>query len=68
MRDEGDLLAVGRPDRVGILIDAGVEIEQRLRGDVVDANERMIGAVGDEGDAGSHRATSEGRRPRPWRG
>jgi hypothetical protein len=51
--DEGDALAVGRPCRTGIVIDARCEELQTLRQNVIDADERMIAAVADERQFGS---------------
>ena len=51
--DECDLLAVGRPDGLGIAIDAGIEIGEGLGGDVVDGDEGVIGARGDVGELGA---------------
>src|SRR5271154_1184762 len=49
----GYLFSVRRPNRVGIAIDAGVEVDQGLRGDVVNGDERMVGAGGNEREAGA---------------
>ena len=51
--DECDLFAIGGPDGIGIAIDAGVQIDERLRGDVVDGDEGVIGARRDEGEFGA---------------
>ena len=49
--NEGDAAAVGRPFGLAVGIGAGVEIAQRLRGRVVDADEAVIAAAAHESDA-----------------
>ena len=51
--DEGNLFTVGRPDGLGIAIDAGIEVDEGLRGDVVHGDEGVIGARGDESELGA---------------
>ena len=46
--NEGDALAVGRPRRARVVIDARREELHRARAHVVDANQRVIDAVTDE--------------------
>ncbi len=50
---EGDLFAVGRPREVAIAIHAGVEVAQRLRREIVDRDEAVIGAVAHVGEFGA---------------
>ena len=50
---EGDLFAVGRPRGVGIAIHAGVQVAQRLRREIVDRDEAVIGAVAHVGEFGA---------------
>ena len=52
---EGHLFAVGRPRGVGIAIHAGVQVAQRLRREIVDRDEAVIGAVADVREFGAVR-------------
>src|SRR5580693_7704138 len=53
--NEGDLLTVGRPNWLGVAIDAGIEVGERLRGNAIDGDEGMIRAVGDKNQLGTIR-------------
>src|ERR1043165_5986843 len=65
--DERDVLRVGRPDRRGVAVDARIEIADLLRGDVDDADERVLRARRDEGDLRPRRATSADCLACRWR-
>ncbi len=49
--DEGDRAAIGRPRRVGIAVDRGSEVRQRVRGEIIDPNEAVRAAVAHEREA-----------------
>ncbi len=53
--DEGDALAVGRPGRAAVVIDAGRQERHPPRANVVDADQRVVDAVADEGELRSVR-------------
>jgi hypothetical protein len=51
--DERNLFAVGRPDGFRVAVDAGIEIVDGLRADVVDGDESVVGARGDISELGA---------------
>src|ERR1035438_7813538 len=51
--NESDLLSIGRPSGVGVTVDTRIEVEERFRGEIINADERVIGARGDESEAGA---------------
>ena len=48
--EEGDLLAVRRPDGLHVIFSAGIEIGEGLLVEIVDADEAVVVALADEGD------------------
>ncbi len=55
----GDLSAVRRPDRRDVAVDGRIEIANRLRRDIDDADERVLAAAGHEGELRSVRRPAE---------
>jgi dienelactone hydrolase len=53
------LTAVGRPHGLAIVFRAGIEVKQRLRAEIVDADEAMVRALADKGEGVAVRSPNQ---------